>query len=108
MTIHSTHLRSPISAGGCVPSAAGDTTLTHLLTTTSGQQYELLDWLNEVTFPTEARFIDVDFARRAYELIVKRIINSGVLQMSFTPPTVQVSNSDAIDNNLLLLRNVTS
>jgi hypothetical protein len=27
----------------------------------------------------EARFADVDFARRAYGLIVKRIINSGVL-----------------------------
>ncbi|KAH9981327.1 hypothetical protein BGW80DRAFT_1454222 [Lactifluus volemus] len=43
----------------------------------SGQQYELLDWLTEVTFPMETRFADVDFARRAYELIVKRIINSG-------------------------------
>ena len=28
----------------------------------------------------EARFADVDFARRAYSLIVKRIINSGVLE----------------------------
>ncbi|KAI9509346.1 guanine deaminase [Russula earlei] len=43
----------------------------------SGQQYELLDWLHEVTFPMEARFGDVDFARRAYSLIVKRIIDSG-------------------------------
>lgn len=42
-----------------------------------GQQYELLDWLKETTFPMEARFADADFARRAYRLIVKRIINSG-------------------------------
>jgi guanine deaminase len=49
---------------------------------TSGQQYELLDWLYEVTFPMEARFSDVDFARRTYQLIVGRIINSGVLQCS--------------------------
>ncbi|KAI0306611.1 guanine deaminase [Multifurca ochricompacta] len=45
--------------------------------TGSGQQYELLDWLKEKTFPMEARFVDVDFARRAYDLIVKRIIDSG-------------------------------
>ncbi|KAI0005998.1 guanine deaminase [Russula compacta] len=43
----------------------------------SGQQYELLDWLQQITFPMEARFVDVDFARRAYRHIVKRIINSG-------------------------------
>ena len=48
---------------------------------TSGQQYELLDWLKETTFPMEARFADVDFARQAYDLIVKRIINSGVLDL---------------------------
>ena len=54
--------------------------LTHMLTA-SGQQYELLDWLKETTFPMEARFADVDFARRAYSLIVKRIINSGVLEL---------------------------
>jgi cytosine/adenosine deaminase-related metal-dependent hydrolase len=54
-------------------------TLTHTLTT-SGQQYELLDWLKEITFPMEARFADVDFARRAYSLIVERIISFGVLE----------------------------
>ncbi|KAI9466173.1 guanine deaminase [Lactarius psammicola] len=43
----------------------------------SGQQYELLDWLKEVTFPMEARFADADFAHRAYTKIVERIINSG-------------------------------
>ncbi|TFY78765.1 hypothetical protein EWM64_g5243, partial [Hericium alpestre] len=42
-----------------------------------GQEYELLDWLNEVTFPMEAKFSDVDFARRTYESVVRRTINSG-------------------------------
>ncbi|GAA5843150.1 hypothetical protein JCM11251_003945 [Rhodosporidiobolus azoricus] len=42
-----------------------------------GQQYELLDWLSEVTFPTEAKFSDPSFARKAYEGIVGRVINSG-------------------------------
>ncbi|KAI0320127.1 Metallo-dependent hydrolase [Amylostereum chailletii] len=43
----------------------------------SGQQYELLDWLNNVTFPMEAQFSDVDFARKAYGSVVRRIVDSG-------------------------------
>lgn len=43
----------------------------------SGQQYELLDWLEHVTFPMEAKFADVDFARRTYKSVVQRIINCG-------------------------------
>ncbi|KAK7693766.1 hypothetical protein QCA50_003338 [Cerrena zonata] len=42
-----------------------------------GQQYELLDWLAEVTFPMESRFRDVNFARKAYPSVVRRIINCG-------------------------------
>jgi hypothetical protein len=42
----------------------GHMPLTHK-SDSSGQQYELLDWLTEVTFPMETRFADVDFARRA-------------------------------------------
>ena len=44
----------------------------------SGQQHELLDWLEEVTFPMEARFADADFARRAYTSVVKRTLDYGV------------------------------
>jgi guanine deaminase len=44
----------------------------------SGQQYELLDWLKHVTFPMESKFSDVDFAKRTYERVVPRFINSGV------------------------------
>ncbi|KAF9014111.1 hypothetical protein BDQ17DRAFT_1270322 [Cyathus striatus] len=43
----------------------------------SGQQYELLDWLAKVTFPMEAKFADAAFAKRTYERVVKRIIDSG-------------------------------
>ena len=43
-----------------------------------GQQYELLDWLEHVTFPMESRFSDVDFAKRIYPSVVRRYINSGV------------------------------
>ncbi|KAF9469349.1 Metallo-dependent hydrolase [Collybia nuda] len=43
----------------------------------SGQQYELPDWLNHVTFPTESKFSDLDFARRTYESVVRRVIDGG-------------------------------
>ncbi|KAI0934761.1 hypothetical protein AcV5_006501 [Taiwanofungus camphoratus] len=43
----------------------------------SGQQHELLDWLSEVTFPMESRFANIDFAREAYQSVVRRIIDYG-------------------------------
>ncbi|VDB82910.1 unnamed protein product [Peniophora sp. CBMAI 1063] len=43
----------------------------------SGQQYELLDWLENVTFPVEAQFADVEFAKRTYSNVVRRLIDSG-------------------------------
>ncbi|CAE6348527.1 unnamed protein product [Rhizoctonia solani] len=42
-----------------------------------GGQYELLDWLNNVTFPTESRFHDTKFAERVYSSVVDRVLNSG-------------------------------
>ncbi|GAA6059436.1 hypothetical protein JCM10212_005375 [Sporobolomyces blumeae] len=42
-----------------------------------GQQYELLDWLKYVTFPAEAKFRDPIYARKTYEGVVQRVINSG-------------------------------
>ncbi|KAB5591757.1 Guanine deaminase [Ceratobasidium theobromae] len=42
-----------------------------------GGQYELLDWLNNVTFPTETRFADLEFAERVYSSVVDRVLNSG-------------------------------
>lgn len=43
----------------------------------SGQQYELLDWLSQVTFPTEAKFSEPEFANRTYKSVVRRVIDSG-------------------------------
>ncbi|KAI5124565.1 hypothetical protein M0805_003085 [Coniferiporia weirii] len=43
----------------------------------SGQQYELLDWLENVTFPMESRFENVDFAKTVYPGVVQRFIDSG-------------------------------
>ncbi|THH07287.1 hypothetical protein EW145_g3472 [Phellinidium pouzarii] len=43
----------------------------------SGQQYELLDWLENVTFPMESRFKDVEFAKKVYPGIVQRFIDCG-------------------------------
>ncbi|TDL27413.1 Metallo-dependent hydrolase [Rickenella mellea] len=43
----------------------------------SGQQYELLDWLENVTFPMESKFSDAEFARKTYPSVVQRFINAG-------------------------------
>ncbi|KAF7338165.1 Guanine deaminase [Mycena venus] len=43
----------------------------------SGQQYELLDWLENITFPMESRFSDPEYARSTYPSVVRRIIDSG-------------------------------
>lgn len=67
----------PQSQVGVFCSVRYNVMLTRLLTT-SGQQYELLDWLKEVTFPMEMRFGKEEFACRAYEMIVKRTIDCGV------------------------------
>lgn len=42
-----------------------------------GQDYELLGWLHNITFPTESRFKDTDYARRTYRSVVRRVLDSG-------------------------------
>ncbi|CAO1630687.1 unnamed protein product [Sympodiomycopsis kandeliae] len=42
-----------------------------------GQEYELLDWLNNVTFPREKRFGDLKYAEKTYNSVVQRLIDSG-------------------------------
>ncbi|KAG1756427.1 uncharacterized protein EDB91DRAFT_1241499 [Suillus paluster] len=42
-----------------------------------GGEMELLQWLDNYTFPTEARFKDVGYATRAYTDVVRRMVNSG-------------------------------
>ncbi|KAH7889632.1 hypothetical protein F5I97DRAFT_1934499 [Phlebopus sp. FC_14] len=42
-----------------------------------GGEYELLDWLKNCTFPTEANFSDLHYAARTYPDVVRRTITSG-------------------------------
>ncbi|KAK7012287.1 hypothetical protein R3P38DRAFT_1590233 [Favolaschia claudopus] len=49
----------------------------------SGQQYELLDWLENITFPMESRFSDSDLTRTTYLGVVRRIIDSGTTTCSY-------------------------
>ncbi|KAG5729678.1 putative guanine deaminase, partial [Termitomyces sp. T112] len=42
-----------------------------------GQHYKLLEWLEHVTFPMEAKFSDVEFARTSYQSVVRRVIDCG-------------------------------
>lgn len=44
----------------------------------TGSTLELLDWLDEFTFPLESKFSDGEFARRVYEEVVKRTLRCGV------------------------------
>lgn len=50
--------------------------------TVSGGEFELLQWLDKYTFPTEAMFKDVEHAKRVYPDVVRRIVNSGVSKQS--------------------------
>ncbi|KAF7305055.1 hypothetical protein MKEN_01220500 [Mycena kentingensis (nom. inval.)] len=43
----------------------------------SGQQYELLEWLENITFPMESMYADAAFAERTYSSVVRRIIDCG-------------------------------
>jgi guanine deaminase len=47
-----------------------------------GMDRELIGWLNDYTFPREARFADPDFARRAYEPFVEALYRAGTLRSS--------------------------
>lgn len=45
-----------------------------------GSQYELLDWLNRLVFPTESKFNDknVEFVQKSYQSVVRRFLDFGV------------------------------
>jgi hypothetical protein len=43
-----------------------------------GQEYQLLDWLSNVTFPREQMFADVTYATAVYDEVVKRTLAVGV------------------------------
>ena len=72
----------------------------------SGQQYQLLDWLTHVTFPTEAKFADEHLADGIYKSVVRRFINSGVSIDSFKHLPLRLISSP--DNDVLLLRDSAS
>lgn len=81
----------------------------------SGQQHELLDWLSEVTFPMESRFANIDFAREAYQSVVRRIIDYGVRGSPISSWRYNrmeifscVCKSKISDHDMLLLRYASS
>ncbi|KAF9532229.1 hypothetical protein CPB83DRAFT_847468 [Crepidotus variabilis] len=43
----------------------------------TGGQFQLLDWLEKVTFPMEAKFEDTSFARDVYSSVVRRVLDAG-------------------------------
>lgn len=42
-----------------------------------GMDYELLEWLNRFTFPEEAKYADMQYARRAYGQFVQGMLQGG-------------------------------
>lgn len=67
---------------------------------TSGQQHELLEWLDKVTFPMEAKFKDVAFAKRVYKQVVRTFIDAGVRISLLHRSHVLIAR---IDHDMLLL-----
>lgn len=47
-----------------------------------GYDTRLLDWLDTYTFPLEARFRDLDFARRAWKVFLNRLWAAGTMRFS--------------------------
>lgn len=47
-----------------------------------GYDTRLLDWLDTYTFPLEARFRDLDFARRAWKVLLNRLWAAGTMRFS--------------------------
>ncbi|KAF4462279.1 guanine deaminase [Fusarium albosuccineum] len=48
-----------------------------------GQGMHILDWLEGVTFPNEARFKDTEYARRVYASLVEGMLRQGVTTASY-------------------------
>lgn len=47
-----------------------------------GMDLPLLDWLTQYTFPLEARFSDVDYARKIYRQLVRELIQNGTTRVA--------------------------
>ncbi|KAL1849393.1 hypothetical protein Daus18300_013275 [Diaporthe australafricana] len=48
-----------------------------------GQGMHILDWLDSVTFPSEAKFADPEYARRIYGLCVDGFLKQGITTASY-------------------------
>lgn len=48
-----------------------------------GQGLHILDWLEKITFPHEARFADPGYARKAYESCVEAFLRQGITTASY-------------------------
>lgn len=62
-----------------------------------------MDWLDQVTFPTEAKFADPEFARSVYQSVIRRTLDAGV--NSTLPASAGIDTISFLDNHLLLLWN---
>ncbi len=51
--------------------------------TGTAMNLQLLEWLNKYTFPTEAKFADLDFAADAYRKVVHRTLKNGTTTASY-------------------------
>lgn len=49
----------------------------------NGGDMKLLDWLKEYTFPVEAKFNDIEFARKVYPKVVQRQLQHGTTYCSY-------------------------
>lgn len=48
-----------------------------------GQSMHILDWLDQVTFPNEARFADLGYAERVYSACVDGFLRQGITTASY-------------------------
>jgi guanine deaminase len=48
-----------------------------------GQGLHILEWLEQVTFPVEARFADTEYARKTYENTVCDFLRQGITTASY-------------------------
>lgn len=48
----------------------------------TGMDWELIDWLNNQTFPEEAKYADLDYAARAYGIFAECMKNSATTRAS--------------------------
>lgn len=51
----------------------------------TGSTLQLLDWLDQLTFPLETKFSDVDFAKKVYPEVIRRNLKLGVSPVPQTP-----------------------